>query len=153
MSECKTTAAQVAERWLARTIDSYPESARFRFISEADPFRNPVGHALQVNLRILTDEILDEMDQRAIEPAIDQLMRLRAVQNFAASDVQQFISDLKDVIAEVLGAVPAQLEGRVEELARVASKKYSMCREQIAALRAKEQGLRTQREAQEQVLR
>jgi hypothetical protein len=153
MSESETIAAQIAERWLARTVDSYPESARFRFISEADPFRNPVGHALKENLGILAREVLGEMDQRAIKPALDMLVRLRAVQDFTASDALQFIPDLKDTIAEVLGAIPAQLERRIEELARMASDKYSMCRRQIAALRAKEHRFRAQREEQEQVLR
>jgi hypothetical protein len=152
MSESEATAAQVAERWLARTIGSYPAPTRLPLFSEADPFRNPIGHALKENLRILAREVLGEMERRAVEPAIDQLMRLRAVQDFNASDALQFISDLKDAIAEVLGTVPAQLEDRIEELAWMAKENYSTCRDQIAALRVKERRFRAQHEARELVL-
>jgi hypothetical protein len=87
------------------------------------------------------------MDSRVIEPAIDALMRLRAVQDFTPSDALRFISDLRTSIAEVSGSVTPSLDSRIDELARMASEKYTECRKQIDGLRLKELHVRAKYEA------
>ncbi len=144
MSESPAIAAVVAELWIERTIDSYPVAVRLSLISEADPFRNPAGSALKVNLTTLAREVLGAMDMGAMEPAIDALVRLRAVQDFTTSDALRFVLDLRTVIAEISGPITPALDCRIDELTRMTFEKYTACREQIAGLRAKEVWLRTQ---------
>ncbi|MGD0479373.1 MAG: RsbRD N-terminal domain-containing protein [Terracidiphilus sp.] len=139
-----TIAEIVAERWIERTLASYPAEAHSLLSGELDPFRNPAGHVLKENLTTLARELLGEMDEKAIAPALDALVRLRAVQDFRPSDALRFIFDLRDVVAEVTGEVPQALENRIDELALMAFDQYMACRDQIARLREKELRLRMQ---------
>ncbi|MGB7265123.1 MAG: RsbRD N-terminal domain-containing protein [Terracidiphilus sp.] len=147
MSEDAAIAAAVAEKWIERTFDLYPAEARSSMISVSDPFRNPAGYALKENLTTLAREVLGGMDIRAVEPAIDALVRLRAVQDFVPTEALRFMADLRTVIADMAGPIPNSMNGRIDELERMALEKYSACREQIAGLREKERRFRAQCEA------
>ena len=128
----------VAERWIERTLASYPAEVHSLLSGEQDPFRNPAGHAIKESLTTLARELLSEMDEKAIAPALDALVRLRAVQDFRPSDALRFIFDLREVVAEVTGEVPRALENRIDELALMAFDQYMACRDQIAGLCQKE---------------
>src|ERR1700733_2597987 len=125
MTDRATIAEAVAAHWLALTIDSYPAAVRSSLISGTDPFRNPVGYTLKENLSTLANEVLGAMDKRAIDPAIDALVRLRAVQDFSPSDALRFISELRKAITEVDGSMLPGLEKRIDGLARQAAEKYT----------------------------
>lgn len=128
----------IVERWVERTLKSYP-AEMFSFLSgEQDPFRNPVGHTLRENLATLLRELLGTMDRERIAPALDELVRLRAVQNFSPAEAVRFVFDLRALFCEVSGAVPETLQSRIDELALMAFDQYMACREQIFELRAKE---------------
>lgn len=144
MSVSGAIAEIVAERWIERTLESYP-AATLPFASgEQDPFRNPGGHAVKTSLTTLARELLGEMNGKAIAPALDGMVRLRAVQDFRPSEALRFIFDLRDVVAEVTGEVPRALENRIDELALMAFDQYMACRDQVAGLREKELRLRMQ---------
>ena len=96
MSASGTIAEIVAERWIERTLASYPAETLSLLSGEQDPFRNPAGHAIRESLTTLARELLGEMDEKAIAPALDALVRLRAVQDFRPSDALRFIFDLRD---------------------------------------------------------
>jgi RsbT co-antagonist protein rsbRD N-terminal domain len=134
----------VAERWIARTLKSYAPETQPILAGGSDPFRNPVGHVIQKSLTTLAGELLGAMDERAITSAMDAMMRLRAVQDISPSQALRFVFELRGVVAEVLDSVPAQLAGRIDELALMAFDKYMACREQIAGLREKELRLRAE---------
>jgi hypothetical protein len=138
MSVSGAIAEIVAERWIERTLASYPAETLPFLSGEQDPFRNPAGHVLKESLTMLARELLGEMDEKAMAPALDALVRLRAVQDFRPSDALRFIFDLREVVAEVTGEVPRALENRIDELALMAFDQYMACRDQIAGLRQKE---------------
>jgi hypothetical protein len=147
MSVSGAIAEIVAERWIERTFASYPAETLPLLSGELDPFRNPAGHAIKKSLTTLARELLGEMDKSAIAPALDALVRLRAVQDFSPSAALRFIFDLRDVVAEVTGEVPQALESRIDELALMAFDQYMACRDQIAGLREKELRSRMQHAA------
>jgi hypothetical protein len=144
MSVSGAIAEIVAERWIERTLASYPAEAHSLLSGELDPFRNPAGHVLKESLTTLARELLGEMDEETIVPALDALVRLRAVQDFRPSGALHFIFDLRDAVAEVAGEVPRALESRIDELALMAFDQYMACRDQIAGLREKELRFRMQ---------
>jgi hypothetical protein len=144
MSVSGAIAEIVAERWIERTLESYPAEMLPLLGGEQDPFRNPAGHAIKESLNTLARELLGEMDKTAIAAALDALVRLRAVQDFRPSEALRFVFDLRDVVAEVTGEVPQALESRIDELALMAFDQYMACRDQIAGLREKELRFRMQ---------
>lgn len=140
----------IVERWIARTLESYPVQSLPFLRGEQDPFRNPVGHALRENLVILVDELLGSMDKNRAEGAVDALVRMRAVQNFRPGEALRFLFDLRTVVGEVSGAVPESLQCRIDELALMAFDRYMSCREQLFNLRMKELRLSARYDAAEE---
>ena len=128
----------ILERWIERTLKSYPEGMHAFLGGEQDPFRNPVGHTLRENLATLLHELMGSMDRESVACALDAVVRMRAVQNFSPADAVRFVFALRQAVFEVSGAVPDSLESRIDELALMAFDQYMSCREQIFELRAKE---------------
>jgi len=127
----------VVNEWLARTLRTYPShTARFLH-QEADPFRNPVGAALKQGLPALFDELVGVMDAARIRMVLDSLVRIRAVQDFSPSQAVGFLFLLKDVLREQ-GALPAEFERRIDQMALTAFDLYMECREQIAEIKVSE---------------
>jgi hypothetical protein len=135
----------ILEEWLERTLGTYPDSTA-RFFSEVnDRFRNPVGHALREVLPALLDSLLRAADTAAMVPLLDRIVRLRAVQDFTASQAVAFVFLLKRVIRgelegeSVRGSEEmAALEARIDELGLLAFDVFMKCREQIYEIKAHE---------------
>ena len=142
MSTDRANAVAVAERWIERTLAAYPAETAAHLGSRQDPFRNPAGHAIRESLATLASELLGGMDETAMAPALDAVVRLRAVQGLRPSEALSFVFDLRAVAAEAAGEVPSDLGGRIDRLALMAFDQYMACREQIASLREKELRMR-----------
>ena len=129
----------ILERWIAETIASYPAATAPFLAAESDPFRNPVGHTVRQSLATLLDELQGEMDLERIAPALDALVRLRAVQDLSPSQAVGFVFLLKPILREL---APEEdqiaLTDRIDRLALMAFDKYMQCREQLAEVRMNE---------------
>ncbi len=146
--------AAIVERWKALALAVYPErTARF-IVREPDRFRNPVGHSVGESLEVLFDGILGDAPAEEMHPALDGILRLRAVQDLSPSAAVGFVFLLKQAIREELsgnGADPAseadlaELFGRIDRLALQAFDLFIQCREQIYDLRLREIRGRTPR--------
>jgi len=135
--------------WLERTLQTYPDSAVRFLSSEKDPFRNPVGCTLKEGLGALFDGLLQSTDVAAAMPVLDGIIRMRAVQDFSASQAVAFIFSLKQVIrGAIQGKITrfagevATLETRIDELALLAFDVFVKCRQRIYEIRANEAGRR-----------
>ena len=131
----------IAEEWIASVLETYPEAFSRKLLLDQDPFRNPVGYALRENLSVLVDELLGGMDQSRVGPAMDGVVRMRAVQDFTASQAVSFVFLLRDVArrhfrddADLLAVV----ERRIDELALIAFDYFMTCREKLCELRTNE---------------
>jgi hypothetical protein len=132
-------ARSIAERWFARTAESYPSLTAQFLVAEEDRFRNPVGHALRENLAVLAGQLLGEMDAEKIAAALDGVLRIRAVQDFTPSQAVGFVFLLKPIVGELAPAEEVSvLEARIDQLALAAFDKYMQCREQLGELRVSE---------------
>ncbi len=131
----------VAGEWLQRVLETYPEDSTRLLRLERDPFRNPVGNALREGLSVLTEEILGGMDTGRITPALDGIVRIRAVQDFTAGQAVSFVFLLRDVVRKHLGdheEILAIAERRIDELAVLAFDLFMTCREQTYEIKANE---------------
>lgn len=122
----------VLAEWLKRTLSAYP-AATSRFLArEKDPFRNPVGQAFRDALPLLLDAVLDGKPGPRVDAALDDVMRIRAVQEFTASQAVAFLFLLKPIVRD-----PAANE-RIDVLALRAFDLYMQCREKIWEIQARQ---------------
>ncbi|MDL1962899.1 MAG: RsbRD N-terminal domain-containing protein [Deltaproteobacteria bacterium] len=143
----------IVKKWLTSTIDIYPADTSRFMKGQKDPFANPVGNTLSVNLGPLFDELLNEMDCKAITSYLDPILRVRAVQPILSSSQSTgFIFLLKNAIRESLKKELSDknilkellyFESKIDELTLIAFDIYLKCREKVFGIKANEERNRT----------
>jgi hypothetical protein len=134
-----TTVTAIAEQWFSRAVDPYPEEARSFIVREKSPFRNPVGHTLRESLTVLARELLGGMDGARMGAALEEILRLRAVQDLSATQAVGFVFALRPILRDAVTDLDAAvLNDRIDQLALMAFDEYRRRREQLAELRARE---------------
>jgi len=137
----------ILKRWFHHILESY-SSDTARFIKqEKDPFANPVGSAIQQGINGIYEHLLQGEMSEAVKEYLDQILRIRAVQDFSPSQAVAFIFALKgivkDVLAKKLGEKERQadlerFEALVDRLALLAFDVYVHCKEKVYELRVQE---------------
>jgi hypothetical protein len=136
--------AAVLDRWFQAVVASYPEETARFLTGVADPFANPVGGTLRVGLARLYDTLGAPRPAAELAAAVDGIVRIRAVQEFAPSAAVAFVTDLRGILREELRGAGlgadelAALEGGVDRLALAAFDVYVQCREKIFEIRVRE---------------
>jgi RsbT co-antagonist protein rsbRD N-terminal domain len=144
----KQKASHIRKRWLNLIIETYPADSQ-RFLREQkDRFANPVGTTLSREVETLYHELLHGMDSEKVNSSLEEIVRIRAVQDFSPARAMTFIFLLKKVLREELAQEikesPAAceellaLESRVDEMVLRGFDLYTNCRERIYEIRAKE---------------
>jgi RsbT co-antagonist protein rsbRD N-terminal domain len=131
----------IAQQWLKQTAATYPLQTVDFLLRDRDPFRNPLGHALRTQLPIVTEELLGEMDQARLSAALENIVRIRAVQNFSASQSVGFMLLLKQILRQEwkqLEEDRAAVEERIDQAVLMAFDLYMKCREKIYEVMADE---------------
>jgi RsbT co-antagonist protein rsbRD N-terminal domain len=124
----------IAERWMESIFRSYPAQSAQTMLHGQDPFRNPVGHAFLEGVPVLCDELFEAMDERRIVPALENIVRIRAVQDFSAREAVGFVFMLKKILREQScdGAEDEpEIADRIDRMALMAFDLYVRCREDI----------------------
>ncbi len=143
----------VLKRWLELILDTYPADAANFLRLEKDRFKNPVGHVLTQGTGILYDALLDEKDPDDIKKALDDIIRVLAVQDLMPSQAIAFVFQLKQAIREEAGqAICGQdlfdalshYEVKIDTIALCAFDVYARCREEVHSVRSSE--IKTERD-------
>jgi RsbRD-like negative regulator of sigma factor len=138
----------VCRRWLEAVLAGYGEPTATRWLRDKDPFRNPVGHALETGLPALLAAVArgGELPEEAAA-ALEAIVRIRSVQDMAPSRAAGFVWLLRDAIrselaGELAGGAHAEelaaVERRIERLGLRAFDTYVVLREQVFRLRQEE---------------
>jgi hypothetical protein len=138
----------VCLRWLEAVLADYGPETAVRWRRERDPFANPIGNALATGLPELFEAVLgvDGASARAAN-ALEEIVRIRSVQQLAPSRAIGFVFMLRDAIRQEVGAelsggahaaTLGELDGRIQNLALLAVDVYARCREQIFRVRQEE---------------
>ena len=130
----------ILEKWLQLILDTYPaDSSRF-LKQEKDRFTNPVGYTISQELGALYEALLQGVKPDKLTTALDNIIRIRAVQDFSPSQAVAFIFLLKGAVREELASEIRenrlfedwlQFENRVDELALLTFDIYMECREKV----------------------
>ena len=137
----------VLNRWLDLILDTYPADTRRFLKKQKDQFANPVGTTLSKETESLYLTLLQGIDPEKISPVLDRIIRIRAVQEFTASQAVTFVFFLKKAIREELHTEIREnrlsdamliMESRIDDVALLAFDIFMKCREKIFELRANE---------------
>ena len=131
--------------WIERTLDSYASPGFFK--SSKDPFANPVGSNIVSGLTQLFELLASQADAQSFVGPLDQVVRIRAVQDFSPGQAVAPFLELKWVVRQVfsgdkgtrqlLGTLDA-LDCEIDRMALSAFNIYSGCREQLYQNRIRE---------------
>lgn len=136
----------IVEEWIQQILQTYPEDAQKYFKRVKNRFANPVG---QTFFRVVPDifaGLARGQDPAQLAPLMEELIRIRAVQDSSPSRSLAFILTLKQVLRKVLEArhqnpEAATLEAfdrRVDALLLSACDIFVRCREKLAEIRINE---------------
>lgn len=135
----------LVKKWVQGILQTYPESTTRFLAKEKDPFRNPIGHTLKESLSFLFDGLIQTKEMASLSPVLNDIVRMRAVQDFTAGDAVSFPFLLKKILREEctadLSRCPdefADLEARIDELALLAFDLYMKSRERVFEIKYNE---------------
>jgi len=133
--------------WFDKILETYPPDTAKFLRSQKNQFANPVGSTILQGIEGVFDSLLEDGEPQKVAPFLDNIIRIRAVQDFTASQAVSFIFSLKAAVRDALGTdIAAQrltedlllLERRIDDLALVTFDIYMKCREKIYDLKANE---------------
>ncbi|MEW6668848.1 MAG: RsbRD N-terminal domain-containing protein [Thermodesulfobacteriota bacterium] len=139
--------SSILNRWLDAVFETYPADSQRFLRKQKDPFANPVGTTLRRELENLFGEIIRHTETEKLTASLDRIIRIRAVQDFSASQAVSFVlmlkravrSELQEEIAD--GSLDEELhrfESRIDDILLCAVDLYAKCKEKIFEIRVKE---------------
>ncbi len=139
----------VAEEWIKSIFATYPLDTVGFLRKGKDPFENPVGDKTRQAVDALLEALLvnDGLEFESVNQPLDDLMRIRSLQDFAPSGAVGVVFFLKSIIrkvvqSEISDAKSAQellqFESKIDSLALISFDIYCKCKEQVYEIRIKE---------------
>ena len=138
---------RIGDRWFELTLATYRSDAAQFMTAQKNPFANPVGRHLDEDLRAVLSALLDDAAPEIICGHLEDIIKVRAIQEFTPAKAVCFVFLLKDAIRDVLGDEPqhredlaalSDLETRIDQVALFAFDIFAKCREKVYSLRLNE---------------
>jgi hypothetical protein len=136
---------KIVDQWVDYTLSSYKSSTFFK--KAPDKFANPVGGNTREALGQLFKLLTKNADPKEFVTPLDQIMRIRSIQEFSASEAVAPIHAVKHITRELLAkdserkqfiADLYDFEFAVDLAVLAAFDLYMQCREQLYKVRIKE---------------
>ncbi len=139
--------APILKRWFDLIAGTHPGGSA-PFSRPKDEFSDPEGHTVSREIDALYHELLQErMDAAKACASLDNVLRIKAIQDISPGQAVGFVFLLKEAIAEELAGEMEkgqllrqwlEFESRVDRLASLAFDIYVQRREKVCQLRVKE---------------
>jgi hypothetical protein len=138
--------AEVLARWRALILDRTARPGTAGRGEERDPFRDPIGVALWQATAAVQDQLCGDGPVAAAPASLDDLVRIRSVQEIDAADAVRFVfllrAALRDVLGQELERAPREervaLDDRIDAIALQVFESYVRSREKLFEIRARE---------------
>lgn len=139
--------SSIVKKWVHAVFESYSADSSVFFLRQQDRFLNPVGHTISEGMQDIYDEILQDPDSEKIFPILNDIIKIKAVQDFSPSKALEFFFLLKRVIREEtdgeirnsqLSNELTEFEERIDKLILLSFDIYMKCRERIYEIKADE---------------
>lgn len=146
--------AAILKRWFELIVDTYPADVSRFLAQEKDRFLNPVGYTISLEIIALYDGLFQGLETEKLTSPLENIVKIRAVQDFSSGEAVAFILSLKKALREELedqlwknqfSADLLAFESRIDELALLAMEIYTKYREKIQEIRLNE--LRAEKES------
>ena len=137
----------IVERWVDAALSSYPSESAALFRQQQDPFANPLGHGVREGIRGVIETILNGMDPEELRARLDEIVRLRAVQQLTPAAALSFVFSLRSIVREVIPEAVvesryrkglSELDDKIDAIALAAFDVYAARREEVSQLRINE---------------
>ena len=136
---------KIVGRWVEYTLSTYTSSAFF--LKERDAFANPVGGNIRQALGKLFVLLAGKADPKEFVAPLEQIVRIRSVQEFTASQAVAPLHAVKHITREILAADKQNcglindlydFEFAVDLAVLAAFEIYMQCRERLYQVRVRE---------------
>jgi len=139
----------ILKRCLDAIMDTYPPEIAGLLKGKKNRFTDPVGFTIREGMDGLIDGLIRGAPLEEISPSLDSIIKIRAVQDFSASQAVVFIFHLKRIISEELqnvsdargvidAAALSAFESKIDNLALMSFDLYMESREMVYELKANE---------------
>ena len=135
----------LVQKWIDQVLDSYGSSAFFK--KQKDRFANPIGATISDGLSKLYTVLVENQDLSEASRPLEEIIKIRAVQDFAPSQAVLFVYQFKNIVRQELAGEKnnnellvglAPLEARIDKVALMAFDHYMICRERLHQIRVNE---------------
>ncbi|MBD3233787.1 MAG: hypothetical protein GF315_08700 [candidate division Zixibacteria bacterium] len=137
----------VVDRWFDLIIGTYPEDSRRALSRKKDRFHNPIGFTISREIQYIYDQFVGDMDNEILMKALDNIIKIRSVQNWTASEAVSFTLLLKDAMRKELKDTQMdkknidemyELDSRIDKITQFAFDIYTSCRERMYEIKVSE---------------
>ncbi len=152
----KSKRSKIVKKWFDMILDTYPKDSRDLFRKTKHRFTNPVGSNIFEGINSIFDILLEKSsngDKRGIPEYLDNIVRIRAVQDFSPSEAIEFVLFLKKIIRKELNtdlkgnaklnSELFEFETKIDEVLLESFNIFMKCREKLYELKANEMKNRT----------
>jgi hypothetical protein len=137
---------EILAKWEDSILGAYAPDAFHIFKNQKDQFANPIGHKVRVGLAEFFDVLCEASDEEVLTPDLQDLIKLRAVQQVSAADAVAFVFKLKEIVRRELpekGLLDAYREwaafdARVDAAALAVFDMFMVSKEQLYKVRIDE---------------
>lgn len=137
----------IVGNWIQSIIDTYPAETSGFLREQKNQFSNPVGHIISQTAENIFEAIIHGNHNLEIKILLNDIIKVRAVQNFSPSMAAGFIFSLRDIIRNELQTEIKdeklfnefwEIEIKIEKAALIAFDLFMEAREKIFELRINE---------------
>jgi hypothetical protein len=137
----------ILERWFEEVLATYPTDTATFFKNQKNRFANPAGTTIAEALQGIFEDLAGGGEFSSCHPFLDNIVRVRAIQDFPASRAVAFVFSLRTILRETLAPDArrhglekeyAELEAGIDGLALASFDAYVKCREQVYDMKTKE---------------
>ncbi|MCD6163764.1 MAG: RsbRD N-terminal domain-containing protein [candidate division Zixibacteria bacterium] len=140
--------SEIIKRWFDSIIETYPENSHDFFKRDKNQFGNPVGYTISKETESLYGVLLDGINNdEKLYLALDNIIKIRTVQDYSPSQAINFVYLLKRVIRDFAAEhiheeniynELLEFESRIDKLALCSFDVYMRCKEKIYQIRLNE---------------
>jgi hypothetical protein len=138
----------IFERWLDMIFATYPPETTGFLKREKDRFNNPVAFRIHQGAKGLLDALISGATAEEVSKWLDEIIRIKAMQDFSPSQAMAFVFFLKRIVREELAkeiradahlaAEVLELESQIDGMALLGFDVFLKRREKLYEIRVDE---------------